>query len=107
MSMNIGPELAVLYVIMLISAFTLTTSVLPFIFKERYPGKLWLAILLCVLNPGMGQFYLPGGTKFFIGLGLLFVILKQLIGSSYSWMICILSSTVIIYPRSMGKGKKP
>jgi hypothetical protein len=101
--MGIGiPELIVLLLVALFIAF----AALPFILRKRYPDKLWLGIVLCLLNPGMGQFYLTGGLRYFIGLFLLFMLLKQVVGSGYGWMISELASVGIIYWRFLRKTEK-
>lgn len=49
--MGIGmQELMVLFLVALFIVF----AALPFILRKRYPDKLWLGIVLCLLNPGMG-----------------------------------------------------
>lgn len=102
--MGIGmQELIILVFVILLIAF----ATLPFILRKRYPDKLWLGIFLCLLNPGMGQFYLLGGFKYFIGLVILFVILKQLLGSGYAWLISDLASVGIMYWRFLKKSEKP
>jgi len=60
---------------------------------------LWLGIALCFLNPGMGQFYLTGGIRYFIALCVLFVLLKQTVGSEYAWIFSGLASIGIMWWR--------
>lgn len=96
-------ELMILVIVALFIAF----AALPFILRKRYPDKLWLGIVLCLLNPGMGQFYLLGGLKYFIGLAVLFMILKQVVGSGYAWVVSDLASVGIMYWRFLKKSEKP
>jgi hypothetical protein len=102
--MGIGmQELIILFFVAFLIAFT----ALPFILRKRYPDKLWLGLVLCLLNPGMGQFYLLRGLKYFIGLFVLFMILKQVVGSGYAWMVSDLASVGIMYRRFLRKSEKP
>jgi hypothetical protein len=67
------PEMIVIFVIIIMIAFVF----IPLILRKYYPNKLWLAILLSLFF-GTGHLYLPGGLKYFLGLGLLYVILKTI-----------------------------
>jgi hypothetical protein len=42
--------------------------------RKRYPNRLWIGIILCLINGCIGQFYLPGGTKFFFLTFVLYMI---------------------------------
>lgn len=102
--MGIGtPELIVLVLV----ALSIAVAALPFILRKRYPDRLWLGIVLCILNSGMGQFYLFGGLRYFIGLFVLFIICRQFLGNGYGWMISVLASVGIMYWRFVKASENP
>ena len=77
------PEILVIAVLV----FLVASAMLPFYLGKKYPNRLWLGIVLCLLNCGMGQFYLPGGFKYFLILAIIFVFLKQALGADTAWIV--------------------
>jgi hypothetical protein len=95
-----APELIILiFVIGPIIAVTLL--------RKRYPNRLWIGIVLCLINGGIGQFYLPGGTKFFFLTFVLYMIFVKWIGYGYGPLIVNLMSAGIIYWRYLKLQQKP
>lgn len=81
--------------------------VLPLILRKRYPYKLWVGIVLCLLV-GTGQLYLPGGLKFVILLGILYVVLKPLFVSPIlALLVTNLFSVGIMYWRFLKLEQNP
>jgi hypothetical protein len=56
---------------------------LIFWLKKKYPSRLWIGLLLCLLTP-IGHFYLDKAWSWVIGLGVCYVILKAVIGDGSS-----------------------
>jgi uncharacterized membrane protein len=88
------PELIVLVVVFVI---IFGPIIAVFYCRKHYPNRLWIGIILCLVNGGIGQFYLPGGTKFFFIAFALYIALVKWIG--YGLFIVNLLSAGIIYWR--------
>jgi hypothetical protein len=73
--------------------------------RKHYPNRLWIGIVLCLVNGGIGQFYLPGGTKFFFLAFALYVIFVKWIG--FGILVVNLLSAGIIYWRYLKLQEKP
>ncbi len=86
-----------------IIVFLLLFVVLPIFLatklKKRYPNRLWIGILLCLLNGGLAQFYLPGGLKYFLILAVIFVILKTVMGSANAFLVTDVLAILFIWYR--------
>jgi len=67
--------------------------------KKRYPNRLWVGIVLCLLNGGLAQFYLPGGLKYFLILAVIFVILKTVMGSANAFLVTDVLAILFIWYR--------
>lgn len=96
------PELIVLVVVFLI-IFGPIAAV--HYCRKHYPARLWIGIVLCLFNGGIGQFYLPGGMKFFFLTFVLYVIFVKWIG--YGFLVVNLLSAGIIYWRYLKLQEKP
>ena len=96
------PELIVLVVVFL---YFFGSIFAVFYFRKHYPARLWIGIVLCLFNAGIGQFYLPGGTKFFFVAYLLYVISVKWFG--YGFLVVNLLSVGIIYWRYLKLQEKP
>ena len=88
-----------LAVIILVLGFMLLPILVVMILRKRYPNRLWIGILLCLLNGGVAQFYLPGGTGYFIGVAVLFVVLKQFIDSLGAFLLAAVTAIFLIWYR--------
>ena len=103
--MGIGTQEIIILLLFLV-AFVLFMA-LPFILRECYPNKLWVGILLCLVC-GMGQFYLHGGLKYFIGIAIFFIFLKAIIGNAMTAIfIADIFSAGIMYWRFLKIQEKP
>ncbi len=96
------PELIVLVVVFLM---VFGPIIAVFYCRKHYPNRLLVGIVLCLFNGGIGQFYLPGGTKFFFIAFALYVILVKWIG--YGLLAVNLLSAGIIYWRHLKLQAKP
>jgi hypothetical protein len=96
------PELIILAVVFLV---VFGPIIAVFYCRKHYPNRLWIGIVLCLFNGGIGQFYLPGGTKFFFIAFALYVILVKWIG--YGLLAVNLLSAGIIYWRHLKLQAKP
>jgi hypothetical protein len=72
---------------------------LSFYLRKNYPPRLWVGILLCVLFPLFGQFYLKDWAWYFIGIFVLSVVLYKLaVGGLVLWIcMALISATVMRY----------
>jgi len=102
--MGIGTqEIVILFLFGLIVLF----MALPFILRKYYPNKIWIGILLCLVS-GMGQFYLHGGLKYFIGIALLYIVLKEIVGNMLiAMLIADIFSAGVMYWRFLKIKEKP
>lgn len=96
------PELIVLMVLFLV-IFGPIIAVLYC--RRHYPNRLWIGIVLCLINGGIGQFYLAGGTKFFFLTLVLYFILVKWIG--FGLLVVNLLSAGILYWRYLKLREKP
>lgn len=87
----------ILVIVLLV--FFIATAALPIYLGKKYPNRLWIGIVLCLLNCGMGQFYLPGGLKYFLILAIAFVFLKAAWGPDSAWLIAGFLSVGIMWWR--------
>ncbi len=73
---------------------------LPFLLRNKYPNKIWLAVLLGFLNP-FGQFYIKkNGVWFALGLIVVGMIIKIILFPSFNLVsITALPSAMINYFR--------
>ena len=96
------PELIVLVLVFFLIA---VPFIAVFYCRKHYPGRLWIGIVLCLFNGGMGQFYLPGGTKFFFLTFVLYVVLVK--WSGYGILFADLFAAGIFYWRYLKLQQKP
>ena len=97
------PEIIVIFVLIIVIAFTF----IPLILRKYYPNKLWLGIILSLFL-GTGQFYLPGGLKYFLGLAFLYVILKTITqNQALAFSITDLLSAGVMYWRFLKIEARP
>ncbi len=100
----IGPTEIIVILMFVLLIFFLA---LPLILRRRYPYRLWVGIVLCLLI-GTGQLYLPGGLKYVIGLGILYVILKPLfVNAILALFVANLFSAGIMYWRFLKLEQSP
>ena len=68
-------------------------------FRRFYPERLWVLAVLCSLNGAIAQFYLPGGTIFFIVIAGLDVVLLKLSRDGRIITLLNLLALLILYLR--------
>jgi hypothetical protein len=96
-------EITVILLLLIVLAF----AFVPLILRKYYPNKLWLGIILALFF-GTGQFYLPGGLKYFLGLAFLYVILKTIMqDQAVAFFITDLLSAGVMYWRFLKIQAKP
>jgi hypothetical protein len=101
-TLDLIPELIVIVMVLI---FLFGPIIAVTWLRKRYPNRLWIGIVLCLINGGIGQFYLPGGTKFFFLTFVLYMIFVKWIG--YGLLIVNLMSAGIIYWRYLKLQQKP
>jgi hypothetical protein len=75
------PEVIIIIILVLILGlpWILITNFL----KKKYPGRMWLGILLTIIFVPFGQLYLDGGIYWMIALIILLVLSKTLNGGAF------------------------
>lgn len=92
-----APEIIVICGVLV--AFLLPIWLILFL-KRRFPGRMWLGILLAVCLAPMGQLYLDGALKWFFLLFGVYVVTKVATGSmAMMWITTSVLSGAVMYYR--------
>ena len=97
-----APELIVILVLLL---FLILPIWLSLFLRKKYPGKIWLGLLLCFLLTPLGQLYVEGAIIWIIALFVCHVIFKAVVGNiAIAWLLTSILSSMIMYYRLLRKG---
>ena len=92
-----APELIVIIIILLLLVLPIWLS---FFLRKKYPGKVWLGLLLAFLFTPSGQFYVEGAILWIIALFVCHVIFKAVVGNiALAWLLTSILSSMIMYYR--------
>lgn len=101
--------LTLIQFIPLLIFISLVYVIYRFIFwlKNKYPNRLWIGLLLCVLTP-LGHFYLDKAWGWLIGLGVCYVIIKYVIdNASIAYVIANVLSLFCFWYRFLKAQQAP
>jgi len=79
------------------SLFGITLGIIKI--GKKYPNKLWLGVLLSVIFSAFGQFYIPGGPKYFIILVVIFGLSNGVINIEWAYTLTGILSIILIWHR--------